>query len=29
LIALMRIAAILACVVLLPAAGHADCHGFF
>jgi hypothetical protein len=25
----MRIAAILACVVLLPSAGYADCHGFF
>jgi hypothetical protein len=26
----MRIAAILACVVLLPSASHADyCHGFF
>jgi hypothetical protein len=24
----MRIAAILACVMLLPSASHADCHGF-
>jgi hypothetical protein len=27
--ALMRIAAVLACVVLLPSVGHADCQGFF